>query len=65
MKTLQNKCAWKDISEVQVLAEGKLGECRICDGYNKTCHAYYSTAEKAEKIIKLKRRELFYGNYKR
>ena len=50
MKNLQDRCVWKEISEVQIIAEGNLKECRKCDGYNKTCHAYYSTKEKQTKF---------------
>ena len=50
MINLQDRCAWKEITEVQVIAEGKLKECRECNGYNKTCHDYYPTKEKQTKF---------------
>jgi len=50
MRNLENRCAWKEIVEIQVLAEGKMKMCRKCEGYNESCYAYFSTKEKETKL---------------
>ena len=45
MRNLENKCAWKETVESQIISEGQLKECKKCDGYNTECPCYYTTGE--------------------
>jgi len=49
MRNLENRCCWKGVAETS-LAEGKLKECKKCDGYNVGCSSYFSDKEKETKL---------------
>ena len=59
MINLENRCAWKEVVEMQELAEGKMKDCKECKGYNTSCYAYYTLNEKQTKfrVYKTKKNE--------
>jgi len=41
MKNLEDKCLWKEYVEKAIEEiNGDYAECKICDGYNKSCYSY-------------------------
>ena len=43
VEPLEEVCDWKEISETEVIVEGKLRECKEnCNGYNEKCDCYYN-----------------------
>ncbi len=41
MKNLEDKCLWKEYVEKAIEEiNGDYAECKICDGYDKSCYSY-------------------------
>lgn len=37
---IEEKCAWKEIVEIEDNPEGGLIRCKRCNGYNTKCESY-------------------------